>query len=91
MPATTNSAQLLASFDPSWLGQPVGASRLPTAAGTLSAAVRWHGTRPALLWERLGGPDSVELTAPSLDQSFRTTDRSGEALLGQIAMPTSTF
>ena len=47
--------------------------------GRLSYALRWHGDRPALLWqcERPG----VTLTVPGLDPSFSTAEQSGEALL----------
>jgi hypothetical protein len=46
----------------------------------VSFAVRWHGDRPALLWEcELAG---IRLRAPSLDPNWSTTDRRGEALLG---------
>ena len=52
----------------------------PTRAfGRVSFAVRWHGDRPALLWEceQVGG----RLRAPGLDPEWSTTDRQGEALL----------
>ena len=41
-------------------------------------AVRWHGDRPAVLWEVTGEP--VELTAPLIDPDWRTADAKGEAL-----------
>jgi hypothetical protein len=41
-------------------------------------AVRWHGERPAVLWEVTGEP--VELTAPVLDPGWRTADAKGEVL-----------
>ena len=34
-----------------WLGQGWEVHDLPTAEGRLSYAIRWHGDRPALLWE----------------------------------------
>ena len=42
---------------------------LPTAAGRLSFAIRWHGERPALLWELEPheGIGPVLLTTPALD------------------------
>ena len=47
---------------------------------SLSFAVRWHGARPALLWEVSGSPGLV-LTGGSADRGWHTTDASGESLL----------
>jgi hypothetical protein len=69
----------------SWYGQSVDVHDLPTRHGTLSFALRWHATRPALLWEltrRPGDPDTpVRLTVPGLDAAWSSTAASGEALL----------
>jgi hypothetical protein len=64
-----------------WLGQDVEVHDAPTANGPLSYAVRWHGARPALLWE---ASESVRLTAPRLDPSWSTTEARGEALLAPV-------
>jgi hypothetical protein len=53
--------------------------RVPTSGGLLSFAIRWHGDRPAVLWE-LEGP-AVRFTAPGLDPAWSATASSGEALL----------
>jgi hypothetical protein len=63
-----------------WRGRGIEAHALPTALGALSFAVRWHGSRPALLWE-LTGDGPVRLTAPGLDPGWSATERTGEALL----------
>ncbi len=64
----------------SWLGNNFEVHGLPTSpATTASFAVRWHGERPAVLWEQQGDP-SVELSAPDIDPDWLTTERSGEAL-----------
>jgi len=47
-------------------------------ASTISFAVRWHGARPAVLWEVTGEP--IELTAPVLAPGWRTEDAAGETL-----------
>ena len=47
---------------------------------SLSYAVRWHGARPALLWETKGSPGLV-LTGGGADSAWHTTDASGETLL----------
>jgi hypothetical protein len=41
-------------------------------------AVRWHGSRPAVLWEQTGDP--VELVAPAVAPAWRTREATGEAL-----------
>ena len=66
-----------------WLGQGFEVHDAPTHFGTMSYAVRWHGARPALLWELVAHDDidGVQLTAPGLDPDWSTTERSGEALL----------
>ncbi|MFW2380507.1 MAG: hypothetical protein ACN4GZ_02025 [Acidimicrobiales bacterium] len=71
-------------FPSGWRGGPLEIHELPTAFGDLSAAVRWHGARPALLWEfdRAGHVlTPVELRCQSLDPQWSTTDRKGETLL----------
>ena len=47
---------------------------------TVSFGVRWHGSRPALLWE-VGGPFGLRLGAGATDPSWSTTDPAGDALL----------
>lgn len=69
-----------------WLGAPWEVHDLPTPAGRLGYAVRWHGGRPALLWEIDGGRGlDVLITAPGLDPAWSSTARSGEALLAAPA------
>lgn len=73
-----------------WLGRPIEVHDAPTRHGTLSFAVRWHGDRPALLWERTtadGSSATVTIRVPGLDPRWSTTDASGEALLGPVALP----
>jgi hypothetical protein len=71
---------LLAELPPSWRGGSLEVHDAPTRdGGRVSYAVRWHGERPALLWEceRPG----VRLRAPGLDPAWSTTEQQGEALL----------
>jgi hypothetical protein len=83
------SVALCTVFPPEWAGQPLEVHDAPTHSGRLSYALRWHGDRPALLWEseRRG----VHLTAPGLDPTWSTTEPSGEALLrpyrGRVPIP----
>jgi hypothetical protein len=82
-----NRLSLLTEVPPAWLGQPLQVSDMPTAAGSLSYAVRWHGERPALLWELSPSGGPVTITAPGLDPSWSTTEPSGEALLAPVPVP----
>jgi hypothetical protein len=85
---------LLPAVPPDWYGQGLEAHDVPTAVGRLSFAVRWHGERPALLWELephadpavrdavarlLGGPPTLRV--PGLDPTWSSTELRGEALL----------
>jgi hypothetical protein len=67
-----------------WLGQPVEAHDVPTHHGALSVALRWHGERPALLWDlRPRTPGArVRLRAPGLDPDWSSDETKGEVLLG---------
>lgn len=74
---------LLPEMPAEWWGQPIEVHDAPTRHGTVSFAVRWHGSRPALLWDR-DGRDGIEVVAPVLDPSFRSTAARGEALLRSV-------
>ena len=52
--------------------------RAPTPAGDISFALRWHGDRPALLWDV---PNGVEVRSTALDPEWRGSGGRGEALL----------
>ncbi len=73
----------------SWLGRGIEVRDAPTHHGRLSYALRWHGDRPALLWELDGHPGTgtVRLGAPGLDPSWSSTERKGEALLAPVGAP----
>lgn len=64
---------------PSWLGVNFEVYTIPTgSASAVSFAVRWHGERPAVLWEQTG--DTQNVTAPAIDPSWSTNEVRGEAL-----------
>jgi hypothetical protein len=65
-----------------WIGQPIEVHYVPTAAGHVSFALRWHGPRPALLWDvtQHAGVDGVRVTAPGLDPAWSSDRPRGEAL-----------
>ena len=75
--------ELLPDVPEEWRGQPIDVRSCGTANGRVSFSVRWHGARPALLWERLGGSDAVELRCPGLDPDWSSFERAGEALLAE--------
>jgi hypothetical protein len=62
-----------------WVGESIEAHGIPTGArSSVSLAVRWHGARPAVLWEQAGDP--LELTAPVTAPGWSTSEPVGEAL-----------
>jgi hypothetical protein len=62
-----------------WLGAPVEVYDAPVGgASKVSFALRWHGDRPAVLWEVTGDP--VTLSAPVLAPRWVNEAPSGEAL-----------
>src|SRR5699024_3305275 len=65
-----------------WYGAPVELHDAPTRHGKLSFGVRWHGVRPALLWEIVPHDerDAVELRIPGLDLSWSTSKTRGDVL-----------
>jgi hypothetical protein len=73
-----SSIAMVADWPHDWIGQPVDVRDAPTRRGPVSCSVRWHGDRPALLWE---GPADTTFTAPGLDPAWSSTDARGEALL----------
>ena len=74
---------LLPQFPSSWRGGVVEVRDAPTRHGRLSFAIRWHGYRPALLWQLDGGP--VDLRSPALDPGWVAGQPRGEALLSGSA------
>jgi hypothetical protein len=69
---------LLPGFRPDWLGQNLAVHDAPLRSGRVSFAVRWHGARPALLWD---APPEVTVRIPALDPSWSTAGGVGETLL----------
>ena len=66
-----------------WAGQPIELHGAPTAFGPFSFAVRWHGPRPALLWELAAHPGTAgpAIAAPGLDPTWSSHEHKGEQLL----------
>jgi hypothetical protein len=70
--------ELVPGFRTEWLGRNVGAHDVPLRRGSCSFAVRWHGARPAVLWDV---PPGSTVRAPALDPAWSSTEPVGEALL----------
>ena len=82
--AVDHLMMLTAPSEP-WSGISVDARSLVTRHGVLSFSVRWHGPRPALLWELVPPtqrPSSPVALRCGLDESWTTSAPSGETLLG---------
>jgi len=71
---------LVGGVPTSWLGSNFEVHGIPTgAASSVSFGVRWHGERPAVLWEQ-HGESPVQLSAPDIDPGWDTSEVSGETL-----------
>jgi len=77
--SSASGLTLLADPLPAWRYAPLAVHREPTRWGAVSYAVRWHGDRPALLWDIES--DGNPLMTCGLDASWTTREPRGEALL----------
>ena len=62
-----------------WRGGSIEVHQATTLYGPLSYAIRWHGPRPALLWD--ASHCQARLVCPSLDPGWSTVGDRGETLL----------
>lgn len=88
--ADNTGVHLLRSVPESWLGQRIEAHGVCTTRGVVSFAVRWHGDRPALLWEietECGAGRPCAVDACGLDAAWRGDGCTGEALLAPVELP----
>jgi len=68
---------------PEWRGHSFGAHDVPTGPSScVSYAVRWHGDRPAVLWEQHG--DTRTLRADAVDGDWTSDAQRGEALWARV-------
>ncbi|MDZ4826115.1 MAG: hypothetical protein SGJ13_06565 [Actinomycetota bacterium] len=76
---TADHVDILPGFPDEWRGVNLAVHDIPLrVGGTLSYAVRWHGARPALLWD---APAGIELRTPVLDPAWSAPGGAGETLL----------
>ena len=69
-----------------WLGSNFEVHGVPTGPrSTVGFAVRWHGERPAVLWEQHGS--TQVLSAPAVDPDWSSDSASGEALWAEPPQP----
>ena len=89
---TADGLALAPVFDPAHYGRGVEVHGLRTSFGSVSFALRWHGERPALLWEITPFRDGAApvLTSPMLDPEWSSTDLVGETLLAVPPAPPTT-
>ena len=78
-----DSVALLDDWPEPWIGAPIDVRDAPTRHGLVSCSVRWHGDRPALLWD---GPADTTFTAPGLDPAWSSSEARGEALLAPFTL-----
>jgi hypothetical protein len=71
---------LVPGFRAAWLGQSLAVHDAPVRGGTCSFAIRWHGARPALLWEVVPGRT---VRVPALDAAWSSIEPAGETLLAE--------
>ncbi|NNF55857.1 MAG: hypothetical protein HKN03_15625 [Acidimicrobiales bacterium] len=79
---------LFTEWPTAWRGGAAELHALPTAFGLISAAIRWHGYRPALLWQFDRSDhfqSAIRLRCSALDPDWSTTAASGETLLAGAA------
>jgi len=91
-PAGQRGLALCSVLPAEWIGHSIDVREAPTEVGQISFAVRWHGPRPALLWELTPAPGvgPVRLVAPGLDPSWSSDEPRGEALLATPAVAPAT-
>jgi hypothetical protein len=72
--------EIVPGFRTAWLGQSVAVHDAPVRGGICSFAIRWHGARPALLWEV---PKGRTVRVPALDAAWSSDEPAGETLLAE--------
>ena len=74
-----SAVALFPGYSPRWFNIPVEVSAMPSGNSKIGYAVRWHGNRPALLWEGQSEEDLMFI-APGFDKDWQSLEIRGEAL-----------
>ncbi len=77
---------LLPQFPAAWRGGNLEVHGAATSHGMASFGIRWHGYRPALLWD-VQADEPVIVRCPGLDPGWASTETSGETLLAGSEEP----
>ena len=78
---------LLPSYSDTWRGQKVDIRNLAVPGGFLSFSIRWHGERPAILWDVLDASGATldhlnwTLKSSKIDANWSAAKPKGEDLL----------
>jgi hypothetical protein len=75
-----SAIELVPGFHTAWLGRNLAVHDLPLRRGLCSFALRWHGARPALLWDL---PAGATVRASALDPDWSSSEPVGESLLAE--------
>jgi len=76
---------LVANPDQTWLGAPIEVQRAPVTGGVAGFGIRWHGERPAVLWDIATSTGTAALVSSGLDASWSGQGAKGEALMASTA------
>jgi hypothetical protein len=82
------NVDIVPGFVDEWRGAKLDVRNLATPAGRLSFSFRWHGARPAVLWD-IEEPTGAELRlrCSSIDPAWKGRGPKGEALLNIAPLP----
>jgi hypothetical protein len=76
---TPDHVAVLPGFPAEWRGVNLAVHDIPLrGGGKLSYALRWHGDRPAMLWD---APVGVQLRAPVIAPQWHVDGGAGEAMV----------
>jgi hypothetical protein len=82
---TSDGVAVLDGWTVADAGRPVEVHDAETPWGRVGYAIRWHGRRPALLWEAVDAAGPLRWTCPSIDPSWSSLEPTGETLLAEPA------
>ena len=80
--ADDDAVDIVPGFLDAWRGAKLDVRNVVTPSGALSFSFRWHGARPAVLWD-VEAPTGVELRlrCSAVDTTWAASGSRGEALL----------